>query len=113
MAAANTQLLRLSEEDRCKLEFLLKEFEDTWTDGCLNDRVRQLPPADSALRAAALIELVKIDLERQWAAGRRPDLESYLSTYPELGTADSVPADLIQAEFEVRKQFGDPTDFPD
>jgi hypothetical protein len=32
----------------------------------------------------SLIELVKIDLERQWQQGRRPLLEEYLQRYPEL-----------------------------
>src|SRR5262249_36767205 len=54
----------------------------------------------------ALVELVKIDLERHWQAGRRVTVESYLGDYPELGTPDSVPADLLQAELEARQRHG-------
>src|SRR5262249_21518070 len=48
----------------------------------------------------------KIDLERQWQRGRPACVEGYLHAHPELGTSDSVPADLIAKEYEVRHQAG-------
>lgn len=57
--------------------------------------------------------LVKIDLERQWQQSRRPLLETYLQSYPELGTPHTVALGLIQAEYEVRQQFGFPADLED
>jgi predicted Ser/Thr protein kinase len=50
--------------------------------------------------------MVKIDIRRRWGQGRRVILEAYLKTYPELGTADTVPVDLLEAEYQVRRQFG-------
>ena len=41
------------------------------------------------------------------AAGRSPS-KSYLKDFPELGSPGDVSADLIQAEYEVRRQFGVP-----
>jgi len=52
--------------------------------------------------------MVKIDLERQWQLGRHVSLESYLDQFPELGSPENVSADLIEAEYEVRRQFGAP-----
>jgi hypothetical protein len=103
MAAPNAKLAELSDPDR------MIAFEQSWEEGRLKARMRELPPGHP-LRWPALVEMVKIDLERQWRLGRRPRLEGYLQYYPELGTHDIVPADLLQAEYEVRQQFGDPVE---
>src|SRR6187397_350721 len=57
--------------------------------------------------------MVKIDLERHWQRGHQISLEAYLSKYPELGNPADVTADLIHAEYEIRRQFGAPADLPD
>jgi serine/threonine protein kinase len=58
-------------------------------------------------RLPALVELVKLDLSRQWQEGRPVTLESYLKTFPELGTVETVAPELILAEYEVRCQSGE------
>jgi serine/threonine protein kinase len=55
----------------------------------------------------ALVEKVKLDLSRAWLQGQPVNLESYLESFPELGTPETVPAELILAEYEVRCQFGE------
>ncbi|HEX5273132.1 MAG TPA: serine/threonine-protein kinase, partial [Gemmataceae bacterium] len=105
MAVTNTQAQALSDAERAQVETWLVEFERTWGEGRLADRVRELPPGP--LRFPALVELVKIDLERSWDAGIRNPVESYLATFPELGTPDTAPADLLQAEWEVRRHHGE------
>jgi hypothetical protein len=104
MAVTNPQVWDLSDEQRAQLEGWLVDFERTWDEGRLAARVRELPAGP--LRFPALVELVKIDLERSWQRGRQIAVESYLRDYPELGTPDSVPADLLQAEHEARRQHG-------
>jgi hypothetical protein len=106
MAATNEQVLRLTDEQRQELEALLVALDRCWHEGRLAECARALPTA-SPLRLPALIEMVKIDLERQWQTGRRVSLQGYLDAYPELGSAHTVALDLIQAEYEVRLQFGD------
>jgi serine/threonine protein kinase/WD40 repeat protein len=113
MAVANAGVRRLSEEERRILEAWLLEFDQAWASGYLEERIAALPPAGAPLRGPALAELVKIDLERQWHAGGRVRLEDYLRRFPELGSPQSVPADLIQAEYEVCRQFGAPADLAD
>ncbi|HUT88198.1 MAG TPA: protein kinase [Thermoguttaceae bacterium] len=110
MAGRQANLLTLSDQQRDELESWLLEFDRSWTDDRLALWVRQLPPPGRPLRAPTLLEMVKIDMERQWVRGRRVTVETYLETYPELGTAETVPRDLIQAEYEVRQQCGASTD---
>jgi WD40 repeat protein/serine/threonine protein kinase len=110
MAVANPQLRDLSAKDRNLLESWLAEFEQSWQPGLLASRVSQLPPPASPLRLLTLVEMVKIDLEYQWKGGGRPVVEAYLQDYPELGTPETVPVELVWAEYEVRRQFGDQAD---
>jgi serine/threonine protein kinase len=106
MAAMNGGLMALGQQDRQLVESWLFEFDRQWHNGRLADAVRNLPPSDSPLRFPALVEMVKIDLERQWQQGRPARIESYLQAYPELGTIHTVPADLIAKEYEVQCQSG-------
>ncbi len=96
----------LSEEDHRMLDSLLVSFDQAWTEKLLQERVDALPPTGSPVRMAALIELIKIDIERQWQRGNQIPVEEYLTRYPELVTPETVPTSLIQAEYEVRCQFG-------
>src|SRR5437660_788751 len=113
MAVVNEDMLQLAEEPCGQVAAWLVAFDQAWADGRLEAQVRDLPPPPDPRRRPALIELVKIDLERQWERGRRLLLEDYLHSYPELGTPASVAADLIQAEYEVRLQFGATADLAD
>ena len=112
MAALNPRVADLSDLDRLVLESWLVEFDQRWDEGFLANRVKQIPPG-SSWYFPALAEMVKIDLARQWQRGRQVSLESYLKEFPELGTPDNVSADLIQAEYEVRRQFGAPAALED
>jgi serine/threonine-protein kinase len=107
MSAIPTRLLELSPEDRLRVEAWLVEFEVAWDEGRLAAQVARLPPPGQPLRLPALVELVKIDLERQWQCGRRPRAGDYVLRYPELGSAGAPPADLLRAEEEAASQFGD------
>src|SRR5690348_1811843 len=101
MGAANAN--GLTPEELLRLDTWLREFELKWEEGALARCARELPPA-GPLRQLALAGLVKIDLRRHWQQGRKRSLEEYLRAHPELGTADTVAVDLIQAEMQARKQ---------
>lgn len=107
MPALSAHLAGLSDTDRSQLETWLAEFDETWRDGHVDAWAKKL--AGHPLRRPALIEMVKIELERQWSKGRRSVVEAYLTSYPELGTAATVPVALIQLEFELRKEHGAPS----
>src|SRR5262245_56769181 len=98
---------QLSPSDRQVLAAWVAEFRQTWTDTRLGSSLADLPPIGSPLRRAALVEMVKIDIAQHWQKGNRVRLEQYLRGLPELGTAETVPLELIQAEYEVRQRAGD------
>ncbi len=86
------------------------------------DRVLDSPSGEPALesfldglepseRRTALCELIKIDLERRWEAGRQPKkIEFYLRRFPELLSGDGLPVHLIFEEFQIRLQAADRVD---
>jgi WD40 repeat protein/tetratricopeptide (TPR) repeat protein len=107
MPAIPARLLELTPADRLQLEAWLAEFDEKWDENCLESRVERLPPRGQPLRLPALIELVKIDLEKNWQCGRQLGLVDYVARYPELGAPEALPPDLVLAEEEVCRQFGD------
>ena len=113
MASGPSSMADLSQEDRQMLEVWLAEFDQSWEDGLLARLVRLLPPRGSPLRYPALLELVKIDLKHRWQRNQQWTSESYIIRYPELGSADLAPLDLIVHEFQVRKQAGVPGNLSD
>src|SRR5258707_176183 len=78
MPAAESHLLALSDEQRQVLESWLMAFDHKWDEQRLAVHVQRLPPPGDPLRRPALIEMVKIDLERHWQRGQPVRLESYL-----------------------------------
>ena len=67
-----------------------------------------VPEGDLGVRALALPELVKVDLEYRWQCGRSPrKVEAYAKQFPELGSAEAIPVELIHEELQVRMQAGD------
>jgi hypothetical protein len=113
MTAADAHLAQLSDDQRQVLEAWLVEFDLSWDERRLASWAKRLPPRGDGLRRTALVEMVKIDLERRWDRGRRAPLESYVKALPELGPADRLPADLVLAEYEARRQSGAAPDLAD
>jgi predicted Ser/Thr protein kinase len=106
MTTADPHLAGLSDDRRQLLESWLLDFDLSWDEGRLSSWLAKLPPAEDDLRRPALVEMVKIDLERRWQRGERAHLEAYVQALPELGAVESLPADLIQAEYEARRACG-------
>src|SRR5262245_24800219 len=112
-------------------EQLLYQFDQAWQCG-RQPRIEEfLPPgyknSSAADRRKALSELIQIDMEYRWRSGQRlvsadcregpppspgialagPRLEDYRARYPELGSSEGLPIDLIGAEYRVRRRWGD------
>ncbi|NOZ40728.1 MAG: protein kinase [Planctomycetes bacterium] len=72
------------------------------------DLTKWVSEGDSGVRALALPELVKVDLEYRWQHGRSPrKVEAYAELFPELGSAAAMSVELIHEELQVRMQAGD------
>ena len=75
MVEKERDLAALSAPDREKLEGWLVAFDESWHENRLAEVVKELPRRGNPLRLAALSEMVKIDLERQWKKGPGTFLE--------------------------------------
>jgi serine/threonine protein kinase len=97
-------LRMLDATERNRLESLLLEFEGDWKSESLAkfEQMASVHP-NKAFRHVALMELVKIDMQRRWSIGEPRRLETYLEQYSQLGDSASVPAELVAAEFEARR----------
>jgi hypothetical protein len=65
-----------------------------------------LPPPGDPLRAAALTELIKTDVEIRCRRRLPAGLEPYLTQFPELGDTASVSPQLIHHEYTIRLRHG-------
>ena len=101
-----TSLSHPSVEIRDELLDWVVDFDQHWRPDCLESHLNTLPPHLRPWRKVATAELVKIDIAQQWRRASKVSVESYLKTYPELGTTETVPPDLILAELEARKLAG-------
>ena len=101
----STQLDSLPEDYRRALSEWLRTFEQGWTPTLLAEQARLV--SESPARPATLAEMIKVDLRKRWGRGQAILVEEYLKAYPELGGRDGMPADLVAAEYEVRRACGD------
>ncbi|MFD4180949.1 protein kinase [Rhodococcus sp. NPDC058514] len=81
---------------------LAADWEATRAPADLTD---YLPDA-AAIRRAALIDLVRVDLEYRWLRGGQPKrIADYCLEFPEL-LAEPLPPELVYDEFRVRRASG-------
>ena len=108
------------------LEDRLVQFEEAWRSGVQPDLDVYLTPSStprgddsSSARVRELLDLIPLDLEYRWRepASRlggsippRPRLEHYLARYPELSSPSGGLAELVGAEYRIRRIWGDRPD---
>lgn len=116
----------MNPSDNPQLSLILQRFDSAWAQGGVPPAITAYLPVDADAarvdRQPLLIELVMIDLERRWrsqvsllqtvaiADGSlplHPLVENYLRRFPELGSLDDLPTELIAQEYRVRMQWGD------
>jgi len=65
-----------------------------------------LPDSAEALRAMALIELIKLDMDyRSRHPGLWKELEQFRIDFPEICVGNQLPSDLVYEEFQLRKKM--------
>lgn len=104
----------MNNDDR---ESRILDFEQSWrlTGPCDIAVLLDRPPALAGEeRWGLFVELICIDMEFRWHGHPRgqhhPEralLESYAANYPELGSLDQLPIEVIGQEYRVRCQRGD------
>jgi hypothetical protein len=110
MAAIEPNRAAPTGEQRRVIDVLLEQFAASWSEQRLEQAHRLLPPRGHPLRRPALLGLIRIDLERHWQKGQRRQIEEYLASYPEIGSPDTLPVELILAEHEARRQACTPAE---
>jgi serine/threonine protein kinase/WD40 repeat protein len=108
MTPNNSRLEALGDADRESARQRLDDFQRAWTPELLDAWAAKLPPAP--VRVPLLVALASFDLSRQWAGGHSIHVEDYLRRFPELGKTETVPVELIRAEFEARVLHDIPPD---
>ena len=96
----------LSDQEK-RLQQLSETFQEAWKKATSVNIQTYLPPVGDPLRHRALCQLVKTELSIRWQRKQKVLLEQYLKSYPELGSAGALPAELIFEEFRVRQLHGD------
>lgn len=72
-----------------------------------------VPPPGHPDRAAVLVELVRIDLEFGWDAGRPTPLADYLAIFPDLARTPAALADIAFEDYRQRLAHGHPVSSAD
>ena len=85
-------------------EEVVERFEKQWRSAGGADIAEFLSDGDEADRLALLIELVKVDLEYRWGRGEVANIESYLSRFPQLGSVEDAPLELLVEELNARSR---------
>jgi WD40 repeat protein/predicted Ser/Thr protein kinase len=98
---------------------LIERFEGAWQSGEPPDLAAFLAGSAStgSSARALLVTLIGVDLEYRWKAWSEsggavagPSLETYAARHPALGPSESWPDELIVAEYEARRRWGDRPD---
>jgi serine/threonine protein kinase len=89
------------------LRDLMDRFRAAWRESGKAEVGMFVPLPGDPLRRAALISLVKVDLEMRWRHGQSVTLENYLETFPDLAPDGDWPVGLLYEEYRVRQQYGD------
>lgn len=110
MAVTPLTYSTLPPSDHQMVQDWVEEFSRSWDEKRFMSRAGELPPPPNPVRPILLLEMIKIDIDRQWQQGRHARLEVYLKAFPELGTMQTVSTDLIVAEYQARQRQGAPVE---
>ncbi|HEY7329537.1 MAG TPA: protein kinase [Gemmataceae bacterium] len=66
-----------------------------------------LPADNHPLFREVLCELVRVELEFAWKRGQRPNLEAYLSRFPQLAEDRKILGEILFEEYRLRRQAGE------
>jgi serine/threonine protein kinase/tetratricopeptide (TPR) repeat protein len=94
----------------------VKAFEAAWTDAGRATVESFVPPADDPAHAAAVRELVRVDLEFGWDCGRPRNVDDYRQAFPGVFADPAALAAVAFEEYRQRREHGqdpDPVEYAD
>lgn len=89
-------------ESWSRLVGAVTSLEAAWKTSSFPELSRFVPTEDDLRREAILVELIKVDQEYRWRAGKRSRVEDYLEHWPELNSNPQAVASLLAAECLTR-----------
>ncbi len=98
---------KLDVEDRKQIQGLVNHLQHALEQTATADLVGLLPPVGDRLRLPAVRELVRADLDFHWHRHQPVILEDYFDRLPELKDDRALCLDLLHAEYEIRRHYGD------
>lgn len=112
-AASTSSISQLDAGARDALTDWLAAFDLNWKPGLIETQIDVLPSGLQPFRSLALVELVKIDIERCWRHNVEATVESYVEKLSGFGSTEAVTADLLLTEWEARCRSGKTPRFGD
>ena len=106
MSESQDDIAALDRRDNRLLRFV-SAFDQEWRDGLIEETVGGLADWSEEDRLEALQQLVLVDHERQWCAGRDVLVEEYLRRWPLLEAAGDGLIELLFSEWELRRERGE------
>ena len=91
-----------------QLDDFVEAFEIACATGGQPSVADYVPSADHPQRRETVVELVRVDLEYRWQAGRGPFVEQYQHLFPEELRTGSGLAQVAFEEFRLRRIAGEP-----
>ena len=92
---------------------IIDRFDGHWRDGLSPQLERFLPNDDgrsAQARRRLLLELILVDMEYRCRAGPSspPAIEQYVARFPELGSLEELPDEIVLEEYRLRCRWGEP-----
>jgi tRNA A-37 threonylcarbamoyl transferase component Bud32 len=97
----------LGDEQRLVVHRAVERFEALWRSSPFPELSELVPDRTDPLRLRILVELITVDQELRWDAGKKTLLESYLERWPELQQELELKSELLEAECRSRGYLGD------
>ena len=110
----STSLPRVTKRQGAGVDHYVKAFEAAWTRSGTVAIEDYLPPSDDAAYARIVRELVRVDIELCWDAGRPRDLDEYCRAFPEVFSDRAMLTPVAFEEYRQRRDHGqapEPTEY--
>src|SRR4051812_4146141 len=102
-AAANTDWQRIDQ--------FVERFEHARSKGPIDDLIAYAPQPNDSLHLAILGELVRVDMEFNWAEDRPVALSAYQQRFPNLFSSVGKSSELAFEEYRLRRTAGEQPSF--
>ncbi len=95
-------------ESAKRLDDWVGPFEEAHGSSVEIDLAQFLPPSSDPQYLKVLTEIVRVEMDRDWARGQPKAIDEYLKRFPEFQSNLNLLAEIAFEEYRLRRQAGDP-----